>query len=229
MPTATDLVTDLPADFEVFGQAVDTTTKNLNPSTTLGDVEYRSATANTNTRLGIGSTGQVLTVAAGVPSWATPTSGGMTLISTTTLTGASVTISSIPATYNDLILNIVNFIPATDGSRLLLRMNADATANRHSTSASGAFGSTSFDFFENQDNAVSQSLWRVWLPNYANTTTWKLASNTGISNNETTSTNFAAISFSLGKYNQTAAISSLQLFANSGNLTSGTVLLYGVK
>jgi hypothetical protein len=24
MPTATDLVTDLPADFEVFGQAVDT-------------------------------------------------------------------------------------------------------------------------------------------------------------------------------------------------------------
>jgi hypothetical protein len=26
MPTATDLVTDLPADFEVFGQAVDTST-----------------------------------------------------------------------------------------------------------------------------------------------------------------------------------------------------------
>ena len=71
MPTATDLVTDLPADFEVFGQAVDTRLKALQPGTTLGDLAYSSATANTNTRLGIGSAGQVLTVAAGVPSWAT--------------------------------------------------------------------------------------------------------------------------------------------------------------
>jgi hypothetical protein len=73
MPTATDLVTDLPADFAAFGQPVDTSLKALNPATTLGDLQYRSATANTNTRLGIGSTGQVLTVAGGVPSWATPT------------------------------------------------------------------------------------------------------------------------------------------------------------
>lgn len=72
MPTSSDLVTDLPADFEVFGQAVDTTTKALNPSTTLGDIEYRSSTANTNTRLAIGSSGQVLTVSGGVPAWATP-------------------------------------------------------------------------------------------------------------------------------------------------------------
>ena len=39
-----------------------------------------SATADTNTRLGIGTTGQVLTVAAGVPSWAAASSGAMTLI-----------------------------------------------------------------------------------------------------------------------------------------------------
>ena len=29
MPTSTDLVTDLPADFEVFGQAVDTSMADL--------------------------------------------------------------------------------------------------------------------------------------------------------------------------------------------------------
>jgi len=34
MPTATDLVTDLPADFEVFGQAVDTTLVDLKGGTT---------------------------------------------------------------------------------------------------------------------------------------------------------------------------------------------------
>jgi hypothetical protein len=76
MPTATDLVTDLPADFEVFGQAVDTRLKALQPGTTLGDLVYSSATANTSTRLGIGSSAQVLTVAGGVPTWATPAAGG---------------------------------------------------------------------------------------------------------------------------------------------------------
>ncbi len=71
MPTATDLVTDLPADFEVFGQAVDTRLKALQPGTTLGDIAYSSATANTNTRLPIGTTGQVLAVSGGVPAWTT--------------------------------------------------------------------------------------------------------------------------------------------------------------
>jgi len=72
MPTATDLVTDLPADFEVFGQAVDTRLKALQPGTTLGDLAYSSATANTNTRLGIGTAGQVLAVSGGgVPAWTT--------------------------------------------------------------------------------------------------------------------------------------------------------------
>jgi hypothetical protein len=72
LPTPSDLVTDLPADFDVALQGVDTRLKALQPGTTLGDLAYSSATANTNTRLGIGSTGQVLTVAGGVPSWASP-------------------------------------------------------------------------------------------------------------------------------------------------------------
>jgi hypothetical protein len=75
LPTPTDLVTDLPADFDVALQGVDTRLKALQPGTTLGDLAYSSATANTNTRLGIGSTGNVLTVAGGVPTWAAPASG----------------------------------------------------------------------------------------------------------------------------------------------------------
>ena len=70
-PDDTALVKDGAAAIRTLGSSVDTTTKNLNPSTTLGDIQYRSATANTNTRLAIGSTGQVLTVAGGVPTWAT--------------------------------------------------------------------------------------------------------------------------------------------------------------
>lgn len=71
LPMATDLVTDLPADFDVALQGVDTRLKALQPGTTLGDLAYSSATANTNTRLGIGTNGQVLAVSGGVPAWTT--------------------------------------------------------------------------------------------------------------------------------------------------------------
>jgi hypothetical protein len=70
-PDDTDLVKDGAAAIRTLGSSIDTTTKALNPSTTLGDIEYRSSTANTNTRLGIGTTGQVLAVVGGVPAWAT--------------------------------------------------------------------------------------------------------------------------------------------------------------
>jgi hypothetical protein len=46
----------------------------FNGLTTTGDIIY-SSSGTTQARLGIGSTGQVLTVASGVPSWATPASG----------------------------------------------------------------------------------------------------------------------------------------------------------
>ena len=74
-PDDTSLVKDGAAAIRTLGSSVDTTTKALNPSTTLGDIEYRSSTANTNTRLGIGTTGQLLTVSGGVPVWATPAGG----------------------------------------------------------------------------------------------------------------------------------------------------------
>jgi hypothetical protein len=63
----------LPADFEVALQGVDTRLKALQPGTTLGDLAYSSATANTSTRLPIGTTGQVLAVSGGVPAWTTST------------------------------------------------------------------------------------------------------------------------------------------------------------
>ena len=72
LPTSSDLVTDLPADFDVALQGVDTRLKALQPGTTLGDLAYSSATANTNTRLAIGTSSQVLGVVAGVPAWIDP-------------------------------------------------------------------------------------------------------------------------------------------------------------
>jgi len=70
-PDDTALVKDGAAAIRTLGSSVDTTTKNLNPETTLGDIAYRSSTANVNTRLALGTAGQVLKVNSGAtaPEW----------------------------------------------------------------------------------------------------------------------------------------------------------------
>jgi hypothetical protein len=103
-PADTDLVKDGASAIRTLGTSIDTTTKNLNPETTLGDISYRSSSANTNTRLGIGTTGQVLTVAGGVPSWAAPGGGKLlqlvqaTYSTETTVTSTSFTDTGLSAT-----------------------------------------------------------------------------------------------------------------------------------
>jgi len=71
------------------------TTGMVNPMTTTGDTIY-SSSGSTPARLGIGSTGQVLTVAGGVPTWASPAGGGGKVLqvvqgTTSTQTGSSTT------------------------------------------------------------------------------------------------------------------------------------------
>jgi hypothetical protein len=116
-------------------------------------------------------------------SWATVgPSGGMTLISTTTLTGASVSLSAIPGTFKNLQLVVRNFLPATDNKMFTIRVNGDSNANRHKgITANAAAGTYSYDstvWNTNQigaDNAVTQSLIVFDIFDYTNTTTWKTA------------------------------------------------------
>lgn len=60
----------------------------LSPMTTSGDVIYGGA-SGTGTRLAKGTDGQVLTLASGVPSWATASGGGITVGTTTITSGTS--------------------------------------------------------------------------------------------------------------------------------------------
>lgn len=145
MPTATDLVTDLPADFAAFGQPVDTTLKALNPETTLGDISYRSSTANTNTRLGIGSSGQVLSVSGGVPAWTTPAASGMTLITRQTASNvASLTIDSVfTSTYKSYLVVVEHLYAtgSTDDIGFALRYGSTTQATAY-YGASGSLASS---------------------------------------------------------------------------------------
>jgi hypothetical protein len=116
-PDDTSLVKDGAAAIRTLGSSVDTTTKALNPSTTLGDIEYRSATANTNTRLGIGSTGQVLTVSGGVPAWVAPAGGGKVLQVVYGMYNTQTTINS--ASYTDTGLS-ATITPSSTSSKILV-------------------------------------------------------------------------------------------------------------
>jgi hypothetical protein len=236
-PDNTALLKDGASAIRTLGSSVDTTVKALSPGTTAGDLDYYTS-STAKARLGIGSTGQILTVAAGVPSWAAPApGGGMTLLSTTTLTGASVTLSSISGSYTDLQLVIRNFKPATDSANIRCQINGDATANRYfstntSTSDNGntalTFNADYMLIHPTNDNSVANGLAVVNFYDYTNTATWKIVDFKGISTDPTTTTSFRMLNGNAA-YNQTSAITSLVLFPNSGNFTSGTALLYGVK
>jgi hypothetical protein len=120
-PDDTALVKDGAAAIRSLGTAIDTTTKNLNPSTTAGDIEYRSSTTNVNTRLAIGTAGQVLTVNSGAtaPQWATPATPSLTSASAAVATSQNTTSTS----YTDLTTS-GPAVTVTTGTKALVIVGA---------------------------------------------------------------------------------------------------------
>jgi len=217
MPTATDLVTDLPADFAVFGQAVDTSMAELLGGTT-GQV--LSKTSNTNMDF----------------TWTTISAASMTLLSTTSLTGASTTISGISGAYTHLYGVVYGVTNATADGTLLLRVNGSSTA----TSTSLQFSNALSYNFENEfvrlsyDSATyrptrtsANNQWSFMIENYANTSYYKsfYCNGAWVRNS---GANYAGMSGG-GGVNLTTAVTSLNFANDGGNFSTGTVLLYGVK
>jgi hypothetical protein len=263
MPTATDLVTDLPADFDVFGQAVDTDFVGLlggttgqvlakasgtdldfvwsadaagmtNPMTTTGDVIY-SSSGSTPARLGVGSTGQVLTVAAGVPSWATP--GGAAsfteLAATATTSGSTVTVSGLSG-YNTLWVSWEAVgTDSTGEPGITIRFNSDTGSNYYwngftltnasSTSfmSAGASGTTSMTV-ASQGSSAGNNFSGGLIIEGANTTGVKvgqLISGSSGSNATARSGNF--------RYTGSSVISSVSIITAAGTFDEGTLRVIG--
>jgi hypothetical protein len=243
-PNDTDLVKDGAAAIRTLGSSIDTTVfANASagiPKTIVdakGDIIAATA-ADTVSRLAIGTNGQVLTAdsaeATGM-KWGTVAAGGMTLISSTTLTGSSVTLSSIPSAYKNLQIVIQSYRPATGNELMRLRINGDSTASRHaefpwgsSNSSDNAFNLNYIPLTGEGTSGTSNSFYSFMINDYANTTTWKSITGYGIVNNNAIPTKFNYNTVN-GFYNQTAAVSSLMFFPVVGNFTSGTILLYGVS
>jgi hypothetical protein len=211
-----------------------------NPLTTTGDTIY-SSSGTTPARLGIGSTGQVLTVASGLPSWATPAGGGsgMTLISTTSFsTVASQSFNSVfSATYNNYKVMITTFGSADAEMTFKFRASGtdNTSANYHYAglgivASSGASSTSTF--------GGAQTSMVIGSNN--NTVQRQLMSMDVISPFSTTSTKGLTYSFIRSRttiYGGTGygfldvsgtAFDGFTLTPASGNL-SGTVSIYGMS
>ncbi|CAB4167191.1 hypothetical protein UFOVP865_9 [uncultured Caudovirales phage] len=227
-PDDTALVKDGAAAIRTLGSSVDTTTKALNPSTTLGDIEYRSSTANTNTRLGIGTTGQVLTVAAGVPSWATPASGGMTLLHTLTLNSTSTTQSSINQSYKNLYIVGRNIGVDSNYAVLRVRFGGITTGYLGSKLTNGtaaAMADGGFDSATNDLGDTNGSSFHFTCFDYADTTSEKLIIGQSAGNSTGN-----VIFYSGSPWELQSNISTLTITTVAGTKTmSGTVEIYGVR
>ena len=110
------------------------TTGMTNPMTTTGDIVYASS-GSTPGRIGIGSTGNVLTVSGGVPVWSAPAGGGKVLqvVNATNATSTVITSSS----YTDT--NLTATITPTLNTSKILVITTQQIEVGYATTAAGAY------------------------------------------------------------------------------------------
>jgi hypothetical protein len=104
------------------------TTGMTNPMTTTGDTIY-SSSGSTPARLGIGTTGQVLTVAGGVPSWATPSAGGGGKVLQVVYATYGTQVNSTSSTYADTNLT-ATITPTLNTSKVLVIVHQNGCEKR---------------------------------------------------------------------------------------------------
>jgi hypothetical protein len=226
-----DAAPESPTDGQIWldtnGTLADTAYIPNTLTSTTGDIIYASA-ANTPARLGIGSTGQVLSVSGGVPSWSTPSSGGMTLISTTSLSGASTNIT-FGSSYTDLLFIFYRMENATADGKLTCYFNS-ATTNNSGVYSTGttttSFADTTIRLSADQNlsraNAVNTI--SLYISNYNSSNIFSpFHIYGGLWNGGRVSV------MGSGMVHLGAPLTSLTVSNSGGNFTTGSVALYGIK
>jgi hypothetical protein len=226
---ASDVDTELD-DYLTTASAASTYQPNV--ITTEGDLIVGDSSGDPD-RLPIGALGTVLTSDGDTAEWAAPSGGGMVSLSSGSLTGSIVNITSIPQDYKDLYLVIRQFRGSVDNEEFALRINGDSNlryfqTNTNTVSNQVFTSRTSIPFSGGVDNTATNTLAKFYVTDYTNTLTWKLVEGIGLWSDDITVAN-ANGSRIWGGYDQTAAITELNILPVSGTFNGGTFILYGVR
>lgn len=194
--------------------------------------------ADTPARLAVGTNGQMLTAdstAATGLAWTTPVAGGMTLLATTALSGASQTVSDISQSYKHLLV-VMKGVYTSAAENMCIRLNGD-TGSKYSwgqirnvgATVTGA-GSESQGVFIFSNGTISAS---TPVQRLASATIW-LWRYTDTDMQEINATSYADPTvlgsfISSGNYDKSAAITSITYLPLAGNWSGGTAYLYGVN
>ena len=139
MPTPTDLVTDLPADFEVFGQAVDTSMADLKGGTT-GQILSKATNADMDFTWITNDVGDITAVNVTSPITGGGTSGAVTIGVNAASTSASgvVQLSDSTSTTSSVLAST----PTATKSAYDLANTANTAAGAAQTTANAAIPAT---------------------------------------------------------------------------------------
>lgn len=198
--------------------------------------------ADTPARLAVGTNGQMLTAdstAATGLAWTTPSSGGMTVIGTGTLSGSSVVVSSIPSTYKHLQVVIYGATWDTSNDTPQLRYNSVTTNYTLSTYgftqtlASNTGGVTASGWNNNEGGSnwlrsggKNAASWTIY--NYTKTT--GLIDAVGSCSFENTNPTYSRSVSQFSNQATATAITSVTIRLGGGqNMTAGTYIVYGVS
>lgn len=171
--------------------------------------------------------------------------GSRILISSTTLTtsAASVTFSSIPATYTDLVLKMSMRADTAAGfERLQIRFNGDTATNYSTIDVYSTPGQVlsetnankTYFYIQQAINSTAQTAntfanAELYIPSYQASQN-KPAGFFGVAENNSASLNAAFININSDLWRNTSAITSLNASIGSGNFVSGSSFyLYGIK
>jgi hypothetical protein len=196
--------------------------------------------ASSVTRLGVGTDDQVLSVVAGEVAWADAGGGGSELIASGTLSGSSITLSSIPQTYQDLVLKIHNQVFSVSNNYLKIRMNGETGSvysffqfsanwsdNMNGTASTAIEGS--YHLPGSGDPLSGKGTTEVTIMNYSNDLTLKYFKTELVEGYLDNGTTRYQQGSTISSCSVTDALTSLTIFTNSGVWNSGTYALYGVN
>ena len=143
--------------------------------------------------------------------------------------GNTITFSSIPSTYTDLVIS-ANATITTGLVALAYEFNADGTASNYSYTRLQGDGTSATSSRATSDAAIgfvaqTASMDLINIMNYANTTTYK----TSICRTNSMLSSDARTAAYVSLWRNTAAITSITLKASSNFLSGSTFTLYGIK